>query len=95
MKLETTLPTENVVGVASHDLLGVRFGSIKRGARFIHNGEEWVRTRGTFAMRVREIGTGAVGWPFKVATIVLPPNARGMARELAALDSNNSNDING
>ena len=26
---------------------------------------------------------------------ILPPNARGMARELSALDSDNSNDING
>jgi hypothetical protein len=39
MKSETTLPTENVVGVASHDLFGVRvrYASDVLGEGFLHH----------------------------------------------------------
>jgi hypothetical protein len=64
--------TESAKEEAPRDAVGVRFGLIKRGERFLYKNHEWVRTRGTFAMRIQDIGTGASGWPFKLATIVLP-----------------------
>lgn len=46
-----------------------RFGQIKRGQKFIYNGEVWIRTKGTFARR--EGGeVPFYHWPFSVEEIV-------------------------
>ncbi len=47
-----------------------RFGQIKRGQKFIYNGEVWIRTKGTFARR--EGGEVPFHhWPFSVEEIVV------------------------
>jgi len=52
----------------------IRFGQIRRGGRFQYNRQEWKRLRGCFAVRVKEIGMGNAGWPFKMGTMVIPLN---------------------
>lgn len=50
----------------------IRFGQIRRGERFKYRRQEWKRTKGAFAIRVKDIGTGHSGWPFKLETMVTP-----------------------
>lgn len=51
------------------------FGHIRRGDRFEYLGEEWVRTKGTFAKRVSSLGMPGFEWPMNVKTLVKPLRA--------------------
>lgn len=48
----------------------IRFGQIRRGGYFFFEGVKWQRTRGTFALPIRDMWQGHAGWPFKVSQLV-------------------------